>query len=514
MNNIFISYRRDDASGQAGRLFDRLIERFGEEHVFMDVSDLRPGQDFVTEIEGALEGSDVMLALIGPQWIDAKGSTGQRRLDDPWDFVRREIATALARGTMVIPVLIRGASMPDAAALPEPLQLLARRQAIELTDRRWAADVKELIAALEPVQQPTEAPAGQTSPRTDGQWAARRLFSYRFLALGLVVAMVGLWMLLKLTPERPDAPPIADGPATAKGGSTNSQDRPAHSGNGPKPQSQAEAPVGARHYALALPELREITFRSSSGKVVYRLLAIRLEARDAGSEQLTFLIRMHNRDSVSQNFWDSSFRLTAGDHRLEPVSNLNVVVGGHAAKEGEVAFVVPASLAAVELEVTYSQSDKTLIPIALGTRTAIAADAATDEFGRQKRARLVDALKPLPATLPAGQRVRVGRAEFVLVKAAVARETTERAALLLTVRCTVSREHYAMNFWSDSVRLVVDGIPREPANSVNELVSGGAAKEAEFVFSLEVMPQTLAVQFLDAGDMATVPLALTPITTG
>ncbi|MGA8055004.1 MAG: toll/interleukin-1 receptor domain-containing protein, partial [Burkholderiales bacterium] len=80
MSGIFISYRRDDASGQAGRLFDRLKEHFGEDHVFMDVTDLKPGQDFVTEIELALEGSDVMLAVIGPQWLDAMDSDGRRRL--------------------------------------------------------------------------------------------------------------------------------------------------------------------------------------------------------------------------------------------------------------------------------------------------------------------------------------------------------------------------------------------------------------------------------------------------
>jgi hypothetical protein len=329
-----------------------------------------------------------------------------------------------------------------------------------------------------------------------------------------MVAIAALWMLLRLAPETPEVPPIADGPGTTKSGVTTSLESPARSDNGPKPQPRTEAPAGVQHYAIALPEPSEFTFRGSSGEVVYRILAIRLEPREVGSEQLTFLIRMHNRGSVSQNFWDASFRLAAGDHRLEPVSRLNDVVGGHAATEGEVAFVVPASLAMVELEIAHSQIDKTSIPLALGRRSAIAADAATDEFGLRKRARLVDSLKPMPASLPAGQHARVGRAEFVLVKATVARDTNERAALLLAVRCSVPREHYAVNFWSDSVRLVVDGIPREPINSVNELVSGGAAKEAEFVFSLELTPETLAVQFIDTGETATVPLALPPITSG
>jgi hypothetical protein len=511
MSSIFISYRRDDASGQAGRLFDRLRERFGEDHVFMDVSDLRPGQDFVTEIERALEGSDVMLAVIGPQWLDAKGNSGQRRLDDPSDLVRREIATALARSATVMPVLVRGASMPDAAALPEPLRPLARRQAIELSDRRWDGDVKDLIAALEPAQREAEAPTARSAPRSDGRRTASSAFPRSLLALGLVVAIAALWVLLKPTREQPGAPPVAVGPVTAKDSTTSNQGHAPRPDNGPTAQGQTEAAARARHYALTLPELSEVKFRSSSAEIVYRLLAIRLEPRDAGSEQLTFLVRMHNRGSVGQNFWDSSFRLLAGDRRFEPASNLNLVVAGHAAKEGEVAFVVPASLATAELEIAYSQSDKTSIPIALGARTLIVANAATDAFGRPKRIRLVDSLKPLPTSLAAGQRAQVGRAEFELVKAVVERETAERAALLLTVRCSVSREHYGTNFWSDSLRLVVDGIPREPTNSVNEVVSGGASKEAEFVFSLEAMPESLAVQFFDTGNMATVPLALTPV---
>jgi hypothetical protein len=96
--------------------------------------------------------------------------------------------------------------------------------------------------------------------------------------------------------------------------------------------------------AAALPELSEVRFRSSSGEVAYRILAIRLEPCDVGSARLTFLIRMHNRGSLSQSFWGSSFRLTAGDHRLEQVSNLNAVVGATRQRKGG-AFVMPASLA-------------------------------------------------------------------------------------------------------------------------------------------------------------------------
>lgn len=527
MSGIFISYRRDDASGQAGRLFDRLKERFSEDHVFMDVTDLKPGQDFVTEIERALEGSDVMLAVIGPQWLDAMDSDGRRRLDDPEDFVRREVATALARKATVIPVLVRGAVMPDAAALPEPLRPLARRQAIELSDKRWKDDVDDLVAALEqPV--PQAAPAARSEPGgARGAVGAvtetrKSPISLGLFALGLVVAIAGMWLWMKPnfkdTPseltekpstvtrraasdaERTPAAP-APAPAETKAASATLLSTPSSSA----PSTGAASP-GA--FALTLPEVSEVKFRNPGAEVTYRILAIRSEPRDADSQHLTFLIRMHNHGSSGENFWDSSFRLVTGDRRLEPVTPLNEVADAHAAEDGEVKFLVPVSLTKAELEIAYRERDKTAIPIALGSRAPIPTDGSTDEFGRPTRARVVDKVKPLPASLRVGQRVKVGHAEFELVDATLERETSERAALSITVRCSVSREHYGTNFWSSSVRLVVDGVPRAPANSVNEVVSGGASKEAKFIFPLETMPESLDVRFFDTGDTGRVALDL------
>ena len=128
MNDIFISYRRDDSAGHAGRLFDRLKDRLGAEHVFMDVTDLRPGQDFAVELEHAVAKADCLLAVIGPRWLDAVDTSGRRRIDDPDDFVHREVGAALSKGISVIPVLVHGATMPRADELPEALRSLARRQ--------------------------------------------------------------------------------------------------------------------------------------------------------------------------------------------------------------------------------------------------------------------------------------------------------------------------------------------------------------------------------------------------
>jgi hypothetical protein len=148
MMGIFISYRRADTAGYAGRLYDDLSQHFGAESVFRDVDVLQPGVDFADAISQTLNTCRVLLALIGPAWLTST-SDGQRRLDDPGDLMRVEIATALCRTVEVIPVLVQGATMPRPRDLPKILRGLTRRNAIELSDSRWRFDTDALIAAIE-----------------------------------------------------------------------------------------------------------------------------------------------------------------------------------------------------------------------------------------------------------------------------------------------------------------------------------------------------------------------------
>src|ERR1041384_4143726 len=141
MPGTFISYRREDAAGYAGRLRESLERRLGTARVFRDVDTLRPGQDFVQAIESRLSDCAVMLAVIGRDWVNARDLAGSRRLDEPFDFVRLEIAAALARpSVLVVPVLVEGASMPATSELPDSLKPLVRRQAISVRDETWDAD--------------------------------------------------------------------------------------------------------------------------------------------------------------------------------------------------------------------------------------------------------------------------------------------------------------------------------------------------------------------------------------
>ena len=146
---VFISYRRDESAGYAGRIADALVEHFGEEKVFRDIDSLEPGLDFAEAIERAIESSEVLIAVIGKNWLTATDAAGQKRLENPDDYVRIEIATALKRNIRVIPLLIQGAAMPSARELPDDLAPLSRRNAFEIHDSSWRDDIRRLVTALE-----------------------------------------------------------------------------------------------------------------------------------------------------------------------------------------------------------------------------------------------------------------------------------------------------------------------------------------------------------------------------
>jgi hypothetical protein len=147
-SRIFISYRREDSIAYAGRLYDHLSAHFGAEQVFMDIGQIEAGDDFVNVLDREIDACDVVIALIGPRWLNASNENG-RRLDQPDDFVCHELAAALAQGKRLIPVLVGGATMPDARELPATLAELARRQAHALDDKRFKFELDALIRSIE-----------------------------------------------------------------------------------------------------------------------------------------------------------------------------------------------------------------------------------------------------------------------------------------------------------------------------------------------------------------------------
>lgn len=144
---IFISYRRSDAPASARLIEERLSERFGADQVFRDIEDIAPGDDFRRRINATLEACHAVVAVIGPGWLTAT-KDGKRRLDDPEDIVRQEIEVALERGLLVVPTLVDGAALPPPEALPGTLAALLDRNALELTDLHFDADMQRLEQAI------------------------------------------------------------------------------------------------------------------------------------------------------------------------------------------------------------------------------------------------------------------------------------------------------------------------------------------------------------------------------
>jgi TIR domain len=194
MPGIFISYRRDDAAGWAGRLSADLRAGLRGAAVFMDIDAIPPGVPYDDYIAQAVGSCDVLIALIGPHWLTVTDKAGRRRLDDPADLTRLEILAALQRNIRVIPALVGGAEMPAADELPDALKPLGRRQAYELADHRWNEDCARLVQVLKPIVH-----AGGST--------GRRVLAGAGLLLALLASGYGIKLWLDTPTPRPTPDP-------------------------------------------------------------------------------------------------------------------------------------------------------------------------------------------------------------------------------------------------------------------------------------------------------------------
>lgn len=191
---IFISYRVQDTAGETGRLVDALKQHFSDDQIFMDIENLEPGADFTKAIERSLSTCDVFLAVIGPHWLGEKD--GEPRINNPNDWVRLEVGTALNRDIRVVPVLVNGGTLPAAEQLPEDLQPLLRRQSIEISNKRWRYDTDQLLsflvntAGIIPKKAPLQTDVASSTKK-------RKTWVYvvwGFLLCFVVLAVIGLMM--------------------------------------------------------------------------------------------------------------------------------------------------------------------------------------------------------------------------------------------------------------------------------------------------------------------------------
>jgi hypothetical protein len=268
---IFISYRRDDSEGESGRLYDDLVRAYGDSSVFMDVSGIQPGIDFREAIDDNVAACGVLLGVIGSTWATITGHDGIRRLDNPEDYVRLEIASALKRGIPVIPVLVHGAHMPALEQLPDDLKDLCYRNSVELTHARWSSDVALFIAALKSYVDakpahpeatvhatvPVQLPAPQQTPPAPAQKSRAPLFVGLGIAVAAVLAVAGFLVFRnKPVPEPPHpAAPIAiSAPANVTPASTGAAPSSAHSVSSAVTvsASSATAPASPSHTAASV----------------------------------------------------------------------------------------------------------------------------------------------------------------------------------------------------------------------------------------------------------------------
>ena len=195
---IFISYRVQDTAGETGRLVDDLKQSFADEQLFMDIENLEPGADFVETIEKSLDTCDVFLAVIGPHWA---GPSGVNRINDPNDWVRMEVSTALRRNIRVVPVLVDGAALPKQEDLPPDLHSLLRRQAIEISNKRWRYDTDQLIqflinsAGIPPLKK-------QQQPFVPAPPAQKKSKTWVWVGAGFLLAIVVLGIIGSMMEEK------------------------------------------------------------------------------------------------------------------------------------------------------------------------------------------------------------------------------------------------------------------------------------------------------------------------
>lgn len=235
MPRVFTCYRRQDSAGWAGRIYDGLVKELGEDSVFIDVATLRPGEDFDEVIRSTIAACDAFVAVMGPTWATCTGDDGQRRLDDPGDYIRREVAEALGSDIKVVPVLVGGAKMPRARDLPPDVAPIARRHALEVGDGRFHADMRRLLRAVDP------ASGGWRG------WVRRNGLRLAAVAAVAVLAVLGIQALtgdgnggVRPVPAGPTGAtaPVKPAPATAGGlsgeweGSYSYPPNPARPGSG------------------------------------------------------------------------------------------------------------------------------------------------------------------------------------------------------------------------------------------------------------------------------------------
>jgi hypothetical protein len=459
MPDTFISYRRDDAAGYAGRLHEALERRLGGERIFRDIDTLEPGLDFVDAIDSRLRECRVFLALIGREWLDARDREGRRRLDQSHDYVRLEISAALARADVrVIPVLIEGATMPAPETLPEPLRPLARRHAVHLRDDAWDHDVHRLVEVISGVTtpfHPRQTSRGPGASTTSLLWRRLMVAAAAVVALGVV--------LLLVTKKEGDVDGTTD-PSSTSGADTPTSSGPARSG------SPAGTP--AKRYGVAIPAVAEVAHPA----LVYTPISASVTPLGNGTSELRLRMQFVNDGRYDANAWDAAFRLVLGGDTLAPTGGLNELVPGRSLRQGIVVFTIPVTATGKAVLRVIERDRVGELPLDLSTTLRPAEDEREEVPDSLWRA-ITRSIVPEPTVLVRGSGLSV----------TVLRGFSRRFVNVVRLRFAIRYENagrYPVATGAATLRLAAGDQVLAPIEEPSEVVDSRANRSADVVFEV------------------------------
>jgi hypothetical protein len=483
-------------------------ERFGDESVFMDVTDIRPGVDFALALDSALSSCRVVLVVIGSQWLTCTDASGRRRLDDPGDHVRMEIAQALRRDARVIPVLVRGAAMPRERDLPDDLRPLARRQAQEVSDSRWSYDTEQLVHSFEndlgaPGQEPGDARTSRSTTAAAGATA----FAGRALTVG---ALRHGWVRLGVPAAVAVVAGLILSGIWSGGGDRTGPDAQAPRDGGAAAPAARDPDAASGAFKGAPPEDSPARLPASgearAGDALFKVLGGLVSGGAGGPHTVRLFVRTTNVGArYGMNISPDSFRLIVGGRATPPDEAPIEVIAMQSATEGWVSFRLPADAAAVLLQVGDIRQATAKIPIDLGS----AAKDASEKPAPTWR---------YPIDIAAAFEKRAGPIVFVVggirlehFADAVAPLQPEKLLLSVKVRMKNVGAQYGYAVGGDEFRLLIDDVPLAPTKFPIQALNYQDDLDAEVVF---LMPGTAATAILQLGNLAAetvrVPVDLSP----
>lgn len=470
--SIFISYRRDDASGHAGRMRDALSTQFGRDAIFRDVDTIPPGDDFQRAMSAAIRSCTVFLVVIGRRWLSAEAADGTRRLDNPLDHVRNEIVEALQRGVLVIPVLVQDARMPAPEDLPESMRALATRNAIALDDDSWEADIERLTTAIRRALDGVETTAGRVRAPVGLVTRGRVLIAG---GAALIVLILLLWRGIQPDPH-----------LTAPSASTT---QPEPAVVAPEPGTEPQGPPS--------PVTLLNGGEAELGESVFEILDAGIVAGRDGSA-LVVRVRVTNHGRYDTALDASQFRLVIDERGHAPTNTVAEFIPAETSKDARLVFAVPAGIDGGRLQIA-SADERAEVGLDFTARRGVRAsqDREARSAGKTTVAVSIDR---------ASREMKF--ADLICeLQSATLRQYVNKQTLTLSLKAH-NRGRYDAAFGDSQFRLILNGNGIAPVNFLSIVVPADTSRDGALVFDLPLDATHVTLRGRHGDATATIPLQL------